>query len=346
MTLVKKGACVKRYACAVVLVKRGELIPQVRTRSNVVTLWEERQINFRQLTYFRKVVELGNMTAAAETLNVAQPALGSQIKQLEGELGIELLVRHSRGITPTPAGRLLYTHAQHILDDVATAANEVRALTAAKRIELRLGVGRTMSKLLGQDLLADANQTMPDVTIHVIEERPPDLLHALEEGQVDVAFLNNVGEWSGLKRKAVLEEDLLFVTASSQAAQEESIEFTEALQYDLAIGGERGVLRHIVESEARRLSLDIRIAHEVHSIDSIASGTAAMIMPYGLIAKEVREGTLAARRIIKPALTRTLYMVRRHSEVPVLDDQRVIHHLQRLMDVYLSLVKPWARLLS
>ncbi|WFU50025.1 LysR family transcriptional regulator [Sinorhizobium terangae] len=298
------------------------------------------------MTYFRKVVELGNMTAAADMLNVAQPALGSQIKQLEGELGIELLVRHSRGITPTPAGRLLYTHAQHILDDVATAANEVRALKAAKRIELRLGVGRTMSTLLGQDLLADAHQTMPDVTIRVVEERPPALLHALEAGQVDVAFLNNVGEWSGLKRTAVLEEDLLFVTASSQAAQEESIEFTEALQYELAIGGERGVLRHIVESEARRLSLDVRIAREVHSVDSLAFGTAAMIVPYGLIAKEVREGTLVARRIIKPALTRTLYMVRRHSKVPVLDDQRVIDHLQRLMNVYLSLVKPWARLLQ
>ncbi|WP_454857595.1 LysR family transcriptional regulator [Rhizobium binxianense] len=299
------------------------------------------------MTYFRKVVELGNMTAAADMLHVAQPALGSQIKQLEGELGIELLVRHSRGITPTPAGELLYKHAQHILDDVAQAAEEVRALKASKRIELRLGVGRTMSRLLGRDLLTDTRQTMPDFTIHIVEERTPALLHALEVGQVDVAFLNNVGEWSGLERKAVLEEDLLFVTAASQAAPQESIEFTEAMQYDLAIGGERGILRHIVESEARRLSLDIRIAHEVHSVDSIkavvAFGTAAMIMPYSLIAKEVREGTLIARRIIKPALTRTLYMVRQHPQTQVLDDQRVINHLQKLMNVYLSMVSPWAR---
>src|SRR5262245_36368764 len=99
----------------------------------IVALWEEGGINFRQLTYFRKVVDLGNMTAAAEMLNVAQPALGSQIRQLEGELGVELLVRHSRGITPTPAGELLYNHARHILDDVDQAAREVRALSAAKQ---------------------------------------------------------------------------------------------------------------------------------------------------------------------------------------------------------------------
>jgi LysR family nitrogen assimilation transcriptional regulator len=310
---------------------------------------EEGGINFRQLTYFRKVVDLGNMTAAAEMLNVAQPALGSQIRQLEGELGVELLVRHSRGITPTPAGELLYSHAQHILDDVDQAAREVRALKAAKRIELRLGVSRTMALLLGQDLLTDAQRTMPDVTVRVVEERAPALLHALEERQLDVAFLNNVGEWLGLERKAVLEEDLLFVTAQAQEEQEESIGLAEALQYELVIGSERGILRHIVESEARRLGLDIRIAQEVHSLASIkavvSAGTAAMIVPYSLIANEIRTGTLGARRIVRPALTRTLFMVRPHAHVPVLDDERVVRHIEKLTNAYLNIVSPWARLI-
>ena len=64
-------------------------------------------MNLRQLRYFLSVVEAGNMTRAADQLHVAQTALGMQIKQLEESLGVALLVRHSRGVEPTPAGKLL-----------------------------------------------------------------------------------------------------------------------------------------------------------------------------------------------------------------------------------------------
>ena len=58
----------------------------------------ETAINLRQLKYFARVVEAGNMTRAAEQLFVAQPALGMQIKQLEEQLGVSLLHRHTRGV--------------------------------------------------------------------------------------------------------------------------------------------------------------------------------------------------------------------------------------------------------
>lgn len=55
-------------------------------------------MNLRQLKYFVGVIEAGNMTRAAEQLHVAQTALGMQIRQLEEDLGVALLVRHSRGV--------------------------------------------------------------------------------------------------------------------------------------------------------------------------------------------------------------------------------------------------------
>jgi LysR family nitrogen assimilation transcriptional regulator len=57
-------------------------------------------MNLRQLRYFAKVIELGNMTRAASELHLAQPALGMHIRQLEEDLGVALLVRHSRGVDP------------------------------------------------------------------------------------------------------------------------------------------------------------------------------------------------------------------------------------------------------
>ena len=63
-------------------------------------------MNLKQLRYLAKVVEAGSITRAAELLGVAQPALGQQIRLLEEELGVPLLVRHSRGVRTTRATTL------------------------------------------------------------------------------------------------------------------------------------------------------------------------------------------------------------------------------------------------
>ncbi|HBN3884103.1 TPA: LysR family transcriptional regulator, partial [Escherichia coli O25b:H4-ST131] len=72
-------------------------------------------MNFRRLKYFVKIVDIGSLTQAAEVLHIAQPALSQQVATLEGELNQQLLIRTKRGVTPTGAGKILYTHARAIL---------------------------------------------------------------------------------------------------------------------------------------------------------------------------------------------------------------------------------------
>lgn len=290
------------------------------------------------------------MTAAAESLNLAQPALGAQIRQLENELGVALIVRHSRGIAATPAGKLLYQRALRILGEVEQAAHDVRALNARKREHLRLGVNSGMVVTLGPDILMDAPKHLPDVAISLVEERSPVLLAALDHDQVDITFLYDVDERPDLIRRALLEEDLLLVTAPGQQPAGETVSFAEALRYDLAIGGERGLLRHIVEKEAQRLSLDVHVAYEVHSMMSmktmVARGQAATILPYSLIAKEAAAGSLAFRRIDRPALTWTLYVARRRNAPWAFDEAQVNGHIERLVEAMLKVTAPWARRLT
>ena len=72
-------------------------------------------MNFRRLKYFVKIVDIGSLTQAAEVLHIAQPALSQQVATLEGELDQQLLIRTKRGVTPTEAGKILYSHARTIL---------------------------------------------------------------------------------------------------------------------------------------------------------------------------------------------------------------------------------------
>ena len=310
----------------------------------------EATINLRQLSYFRKLVETGNMTSAAQALNVAQPALSTQIRHLEEELGVELIQRHSRGVTPTKAGELLHKHAETILANVEQATAELQAFNASRQNHLRLGTCPSMVMMLGPDLLIDMHQTMPDLTISLMEERSVDLLSALDRGQVDVALLYEVEASPDLVREAVIEEDLLLVSAPSSRPRDVTVSFAEALRSELALGGERSVLRQIIEAEARRLSLELRLGYEIHSLSSmkalVARGAASTIMPYSLAAEELDNGMLAGWRIDRPALTRTLYMVRNRRPVPILGDPRVRAHLDTLVGTYLSKVGSWARRLG
>ena len=75
-------------------------------------------MELRQLKYFVRIVELGSFSQAAKDLYVAQPALSAQINNLESDLGVRLLSRSVRGVTPTEAGQSLYVHAQAVLRQI------------------------------------------------------------------------------------------------------------------------------------------------------------------------------------------------------------------------------------
>lgn len=98
-------------------------------------------MNFRRLKYFVKIVDIGSLTQAAEVLHIAQPALSQQVATLEGELNQQLLIRTKRGVTPTDAGKILYTHARAILRQCEQAQlavhNVGQALSGKSRLALR-----------------------------------------------------------------------------------------------------------------------------------------------------------------------------------------------------------------
>lgn len=296
------------------------------------------------------MVEAGNMTAAAEQLNLAQPALGAQIRALEKELNVALVIRHSRGVSPTEAGRRLYERAKTLLREVDDIRREVQSIGLAKKDSIVLGLSPSIMLLIGADVLLEARREMPNVFLSLSEERSVVLAEALEREQLDVILAYNIGPRMGFERKALLEEDFLFVTAPENASAEPTISFAEALEAELVIGGERGLIRSIVEEEAKRLSLKLRIAFEVHSINSmkslIARGVGASIMPYSLAAEELRSGKLVGRKIDRPALTRTLYAAvpaASHAHAP---EDEMVRFVEKLEGRILAALGPFGRALK
>lgn len=271
-------------------------------------------MDLRQLRYFAKVVETGSFTAAADALHVSQPALGMQIRKLEAELGAELLHRHSRGVAPTDAGRLMAEHAAAILRHAAQARQEVMDLSAAPRGTVGLGVTPTVGRVLVPELLDRIAIDMPEVTLILSEGLSEDVTGEVAAGRLDLAFSYNRDAAVGLACRPLLTENLYFVgAADAEIASGDAIPFAEVCRYPLIVQSRPHGIRVLLEDTAARNGLSLNVTLEIDSIsmerEMIETARGYTVLPYGVVGREIAQGILFAREIAAPTLPRILYLV-------------------------------------
>ncbi|QKV19677.1 LysR family transcriptional regulator [Oricola thermophila] len=271
-------------------------------------------INDRQLRYFVKVAEVGNMTKAAALLHVAQPALGIQIRQLEELLGTPLFERHSRGVSVTPAGQRLYERACVILQLMEEAETELRAFGENRQEMLTFGVTPSIMRLVGTEIITAVRRDLPDVYLSLIEETSHVLEGSLQRGEIDLALTYELPANTPIANTPMLVEELLLVTHPRMAPAAPAVSFADLLGMELVLAHSRDPIRILVERAAQERGLSVNVAYEVQSLQAtqrvVMEGSAASILPYGTVAQELAAGKLVSRRIVEPQLHRTLYLAR------------------------------------
>ena len=148
-------------------------------------------MELKHLAYFRAAVEKGSLQAAAERLNVAQPALSRRVRDLEAELGCQLLHRGARGVTPTSAGMALYRDAVRLFDDLQETRQRVRRLGLEQGHGLRLGLAPTVARKYAflHAALAEFAALYPDSPVAFRQGASIELAGGLREGSIDLALL-------------------------------------------------------------------------------------------------------------------------------------------------------------
>ncbi len=147
-------------------------------------------MELRHLRYFIAVAETGSLTLAAEQrLHTSQPSLSRQIRDLEDQVGVELLRRGARGVELTDAGRAFIDHARLALSQVDAAVEAARraVVPAKQRFALGFLTGQEMTWLpRAMHLL---REELPNVDVTVSSDYSPDLADALARGKLDLAFM-------------------------------------------------------------------------------------------------------------------------------------------------------------
>jgi LysR family transcriptional regulator, transcriptional activator of the cysJI operon len=146
-------------------------------------------LNLSQLQTFVTVASEGSMTAAADKLFLTQPAVSQQMKNMEDDLGVELIVRGSKQIKMTAQGEILYEHAKKILSLAQMAEVSIKSIGAQLRGELRIGTLNSIGLHLMSPVVSRMLKFNPDFKIKVNYAKGESLIQSYKKGELDVLVL-------------------------------------------------------------------------------------------------------------------------------------------------------------
>jgi LysR family hca operon transcriptional activator len=243
-------------------------------------------MELRHLRYFVAVAEAGSLTvAAARKLHTSQPSLSRQIRDLEDELGAQLLTRRARGIELTPAGRAFLDHARVVLSQVEAAAE------AARRVAHPSKPCFTMGFLTGHELrwmpeaLRILRDELPNIDVMISSQYSPLLADGLSKGKIDAAFLRREKGVPGLAFRLLVKEPLVVILPSDHhLATRQVINPGDLVGETFVIVSDTApVLRGVIDDYLKRSGINITPAHEADhvtmGISLIASTRGVGLLP-------------------------------------------------------------------
>ncbi len=273
-------------------------------------------MDMRQLRYFVQIVESGSLAKASRQLFIAQPALSQQMARLEDEIGRPLLLRSSRGVTPTDNGEALYHHAKFMLRQLDQAVSVARQETAAVSGRVTLGLAPTTLCRLGLPLLQHLRRKHPGIVLNIVEGLSGHLEHMTRVGQLDLGVLFRPNAAAELSVEALFEEELFVIlprdsTLVPPARLSLSLQEVAALPLILPSPGHG--LRRRIALEFERVNFAVDAVAEIDSLPllmhCVADGIGATIKPMAAIhALDDRPERWRCLRVSDAAMQRTNYL--------------------------------------
>jgi LysR family transcriptional regulator, hca operon transcriptional activator len=226
-------------------------------------------MELRHLRYFVAVAEEGSLTVAAERrLHTAQPSLSRQIRDLEYEVGAQLLVRSARGVELTQSGRAFLDHARLALVQVDAAVEAARRVAQPVKPTFALGflTGQEMDWL--PEVMRILRDELPNIEVSVSSQYSPDLAQGLLRGRLDVAFMRREAQMPDLEYRVVVKEPLIVAMPSNhRLASQDKIALQDmAGETFIGMSNTAPALRAVIEEYLERMRVDLKPAHRVDNL--------------------------------------------------------------------------------
>ncbi len=247
-------------------------------------------MDIRQLRYFVKIIELGSLSRASKQLYVAQPALSQQVAKLEAMVGRPLLVRSSKGVTPTKHGTALYHHARLILRQVDQAISIAQSDAPAVSGMVSVGLPATTVAAIGLPLVKRVRERYPGILLNVVEGMSGHIEQMFQQNQLDLAVLFSCRRSETVSVEPLMVEELFLILRADSRhlpAGRRSVTLPEAAQAPLILPTARHGLRQRIAYEFENRGLGMNVVAEIDSLSlvmtSVNEDIGATIKPRGAV---------------------------------------------------------------
>ncbi|MFI0717329.1 LysR family transcriptional regulator [Streptomyces inhibens] len=259
----------------------------------------------RYLRAFVAVADHGGISAAARELGYAQSSVSAQLKRLEADLGVTVLVRAGTGATLTEAGQRLMPHAREALE----LDERMRRAALGARPRLRIGAQESLAHVWMPDVLAALEygaagpRSSADVELTVGSRQH--LEQAFNGGELDLVFQYDNGV-RALGPHAVVGHDrtVLVAAPTHPLARQKSVSAEQLLAYDFLVAEPGCTSQMMVDRFGRDLLAGAQLATITGSLSALlrltAHGHGVSLLPELAVARELEQGELVELRLTEP----------------------------------------------
>lgn len=179
-------------------------------------------MELRHLNYFKAVAEELNYRKAAERLFISQPGLSRQIRQLEGELEVQLFERDKKQVSLTAAGNYFKNEVDFVLNHLETTKVQLKEIAAGREGELRIGFLGSASNQVLPDLLNRLNATFPTIATSLEELSNQHQVEMIQKDELDLGFVRLASVPNELEKKIVFKDTFSLVVPESHPVRSEN----------------------------------------------------------------------------------------------------------------------------
>ncbi len=270
-----------------------------------------------RLKSFCLVVETKSFSRAARARRVTQSAMSHLIKNLEEELGVQLLRREGREVTPTLTGRVLYEHAKNILEDYVKLRYDLSASLRAIRGLLCVGASRTPASHLLPQVLYNFTKAHPDIQIDLVVANTGSIVEGLRDGRIDIGIVEGNSSENEIRAEAIAEDEVIVIAPEDHVLAVKKAVTVHDLAEQVFILPEPGSsTRELIDDFFRHIGIEskkLRVRMTLGSPDLIVqmvqAGLGVAFVSKWSVFTAVKDGTVKVLRVPEKKMKRNVYLI-------------------------------------